>query len=109
MWYLTFSRPAAPREQITPHLQEHLDWQRRMHDSGRVLFSGPSGDRSMGIILVRAGSLEDAKEVLDSEPFHALGLRTYEIIEWDVHQGMGLGGCTGESLGLLAKEKEASA
>ena len=35
MWYLTFSRPAAPREQITPHLQEHLDWQRRMHDSGK--------------------------------------------------------------------------
>ena len=43
MWYLTFSRPAAPREQITPHLQEHLDWQRRMHESGKVLFSGPSG------------------------------------------------------------------
>ena len=108
MWYLTFSRPQAPREQIVPHLQEHLDWQRRMHDAGAVLFSGPSGDRSMGIILVRAASLDEAKQVLDSEPFHALGLRTYEVIEWDVHQGLGLGGFSGESLALLAREKESS-
>ena len=106
MWYLTFSRPAVPREQIAPHLQEHLDWQRRMHESGRVLFSGPSGDRTMGIILVRASSLEDAHDLLDTEPFHARGLRTYEVIEWDVHQGLGLGGFSGESLALLAREKD---
>jgi uncharacterized protein YciI len=107
MWYLTFSKPASTREQIMPHLQEHLDWQRTMHDAGTVLFSGPAADHSMGIILLRAGSLGEAKQTLDSEPFHKLGLRTYEVIEWDVHQGMGFGGFTSESLALLGQEKNA--
>ena len=75
-----------------------------------MLFSGPSGDRSMGIILVRAGSLDEAKQVLDTEPFQALGLRTYEIIEWDVHQGSRPRRASQvKASRLLAKEKEASA
>lgn len=109
MWYLTFSKPAATREQIMPHLQEHLDWQRKAHDSGTMLYSGPSADFSMGIMLHRAASLDEAKQTMDSEPFHKLGLRTYEIIEWDVHQGMGLGGFTPESLALLGQEKTTAA
>ena len=109
MWYLTFSKPASTREQIIPHLQEHLDWQRNAHDSGGMLYSGPSADFSMGIMLLRAESLDDAKKTMDSEPFHKLGLRTYEIIEWDVHQGMGIGGFTSESLALLGKEKASGA
>jgi uncharacterized protein YciI len=109
MWYLTFSKPAATREQIMPHLQEHLDWQRTMHDAGTMLFSGPSADHSMGIMVLRAGSLDEAKQTLDSEPFHKLGLRTYEVIEWDVHQGMGIGGFTSESLALLGQEKTTAA
>ena len=92
-----------------PHLQEHLDWQRKAHDSGGMLYSGPSADHSMGIMLLRAGSLDEAKKTMDSEPFHKLGLRTYEIIEWDVHQGMGIGGFTSESLALLGQEKNTAA
>ena len=42
MWYLTFSRPARARAQITPHLQEHLDWQRRMHTTAGALLRAPA-------------------------------------------------------------------
>ena len=105
MWYLAFLILAATREQSMPHLQEHPDWQRTMHDAGTMLFSDPSADHSIDIMLLRARPLDEAKQTLDSKPFHKLGLRKHGAIEWDVHQGMGIGSFTSKNLALLGQEK----
>ena len=63
----------------------------RQHQSGKVLFSGPTPDRSIGIYVVKAGSNDEARALVDTDPFHAAGLRGYEIIECEIHQVLGAG------------------
>jgi len=91
MWYLVLSRPVVPREQMSGSLDDHLSWMKSQHEVSNVLFSGPTADHSMGIYVIRAASREDAQAVADSDPFHALDFRNYEMLDWEVHQIMGAG------------------
>ena len=91
MWYLVLSRRDAPAEEVRPRTPEHLDWMKKQHEAGNVLFSGPTLDRSTGIYVVRAASYEEAQGIVDSDPFHVLKLRRYEILEWEIHQVLGAG------------------
>ena len=91
MWYLVMSQPVAAREQIMAKIDEHLSWMRGQHTASNVLFSGPTADRSLGIYVITAGTREEAQSIADTDPFHALGLRSYEMLDWEVHQVMGAG------------------
>ncbi len=91
MWYLVMSRPVVDREKLGASLDDHLSWMRSQHSSSNVLFSGPTADHSMGIYVVTAPSRADALAIPDSDPFHALGLRNYEMLDWEVHQVLGAG------------------
>ena len=91
MWYLVLSRPVVAREQMMGSLDDHLTWMRSQHEASNVLFSGPTADHSMGIYVIRAMSRDEAQTVADSDPFHSLGFRNYEMLDWDVHQVMGAG------------------
>lgn len=41
--------------------------------------------------MIRAESAAEAAGIADSDPLHASGQRTYELIEWEVHQVLGVG------------------
>ncbi len=56
MWYLIHRKPIRPREKWTVGLDQHLVWMKQQHEDGRVLFSGPTSDRKLGIYVIRAGS-----------------------------------------------------
>ena len=91
MWYLVMSRPVADREQLRASLDDHLAWMRSQHATSSVLFSGPTADHSMGIYVIAAPTRAEAQAIADSDPFHALGLRNYEMLDWEVHQVLGAG------------------
>ena len=91
MWYLVLSRVKTSSDEVRKMSQEHLGWMERQHQSGNVLFSGPTPDRSIGIYVVKAGSYDEARALVDTDPFHVAGLRGYEIIEWEIHQVLGAG------------------
>jgi len=98
-WYFIRRRPIKPREEWTVTLDEHLVWMKRQHDSGTIMMSGPTPDRKYGQYLIRAESREAAERVAASDPFTAAGLTDFEIIEWEVHQIMGVGPFTARELG----------
>jgi uncharacterized protein YciI len=90
-YYLCLRHPVRPRSEWTVTLQEHLDWMRACHEAGTVVISGPSRDRSVSLYLIRAMSRSQAEEVAASDPFTAGGECRYELIEWEIHQVMGIG------------------
>jgi uncharacterized protein YciI len=98
MWYITLRRNAKPRDQFTVTLDQHLVWMKQQHEAGRILFSGPTPDRSMGIYVIRAGSREEAERIAGSDPFTAAGCTTFELIEWEVHQVLAVGPFTAAEL-----------
>jgi uncharacterized protein YciI len=91
MWFLALRRSIQPREEWTVGIDEHLAWMKQQHDAGAIFMSGPSGDRSMGIYLIRAPSRDAAEAIAASDPFTVAGHCTVEVIEWEVHQILGIG------------------
>lgn len=108
MWFLVLRRGVVPRSEWTVTLDTHLAWMEEQHRLGNIVISGPTPDRSCGIYVVVAPSREDAEAIVDSDPF-----RRYsepEIIEWEVHQMLGIGGFSEQEQALwLARQREHSA
>ena len=98
MWYLALRRPVKPREEWTVTLDQHLAWMKQQHESGKILFSGPTPDRKLGIYVIRAGSRQEAETIAAGDPYTAAGFSTFDLIEWEVHQIMGAGRFTAAEL-----------
>ena len=98
MWYLAQRRAVRPREEWTVTLDEHLVWMKEQHETGRIVISGPSADRKLGMYLIRAGSREEAERIAAGDPFTAAGFTTFDLIEWEIHQIMGIGPFTAAGL-----------
>jgi uncharacterized protein YciI len=91
MWYLVLRRPVKPREEWSVSLDQHLVWMKQQHESGKILFSGPTTDRKYGVYVIRAGSKDEAEKIAASDPYTAAGFSAFELLEWEVHQIMGVG------------------
>ena len=91
MYFLCLRYPLRPRAEWNVTLLEHLEWMKSLHEDGTVIMSGPSRDRSVSLYLIKTDSLESAEEVAAADPFTAGGECRFELIEWDVHQILGVG------------------
>ena len=91
MWYLVISKPVVSRPEVEVTLPEHRVWQRQQHSDGIVLFSGPTSDRTAGIYVLRANSLDEARRIVDQDPLHARRARGYEMYEWACGEILGAG------------------
>lgn len=95
MWYLVLSRSLPEqKENKELHLPEHRQWLEDQHRAGRVLFSGPTSDRSVGIYVVLAASLNDAEKLAAQDPDHVSGIGIMEVLEWNAHRAFRLDGPT---------------
>ncbi len=100
MWFICLRKikavqPEGPRP---VDLDLHLAWMQRQHQEGRVLFSGPSPKRGLGIYVIRASSEEEAEQIAMSDPFTAEGQCEFELIDWDVRQVLGAGPFTSPAI-----------
>lgn len=90
--YAIFSTPLRPREELAPVLPDHLAHQVAIEKKGILFAAGPMFEKDAkspgrGLIVVRAGSFEEAEEIAASDPFHKAGLRSYTIEKWVVNEG----------------------
>jgi len=89
--YVIQSTGVAPREQIEASLEEHLEHQIRLEKSGVLFAAGPTvnedGSRGPGMIVVRAKSFADAREIAMSDPLHRTGMRSFTIMKWSLNEG----------------------
>lgn len=113
-------RAAALRACVT----EHLAWNFKLQQEGRILFSGPIRDPEfiltdvrqaptdpddreiIALMILRADSLEEAQELMATDPFVRHGHRVCDVFEWELRQAFGIGPFTPESLGRLTAERE---
>ena len=71
---------------------QHLTYQKKLEEEGNLFAAGPllreDGEMAgIGLIILKAGSLEQAKAIADNDPFHKSGLRTYKIWPWKINEG----------------------
>ena len=90
-WFLGIRRMNQPQSDWQDRVDEHLTWMRDQHERGTILISGPSPDHMTGMYVMRAPSHQDAADVIASDPLAQDGLSTLEVIDWEVHQILGIG------------------
>ena len=95
MWYIVLSRSLPEKEESKQqHYEEHRQWLEDQHRAGRLLFSGPTGDRAYGIYIMLASSKSEAERIAAQDPHHVRGFRTMEVLEWNAHRAFRLNGPT---------------
>ena len=90
--YVAISRLLAPKEQLAAQLPAHLEFMIGLEARGVLFASGPSFapdgiGTGAGLTIVRAGSLDQARAILDQDPFVVAGLRTFDPHEWHLMEG----------------------
>ncbi|MEQ3625434.1 MAG: YciI family protein [Celeribacter sp.] len=73
-------------------LPAHLEYQVKLEREGKLFGAGPLFDEGgeapvAGMIVLRAGSYDEARALADQDPFHAKGLRSYTIQKWKMNEG----------------------
>lgn len=69
------------------HLAHQVDLEKRGIMFGAGPVSDPSGKHEYGMIIIRANSAAEAKQIADSDPMHQTGHRTYTLHEWTLNEG----------------------
>ncbi len=91
--YVYFTKPANGLGPVMENLEDHLKFQVELEQKGIMFGAGPfwTEDEQRwegeGMIIIRAGSLAEAREIAASDPMHASGARAFTIRPWLMNEG----------------------
>ncbi len=91
--YVVHTKPTNGLGPVMENLKEHLDFQIRIEQEGIMFAAGPLwADNEQdwegeGMVVIRADSLDHAREIADSDPMHASGARSFTVRPWMVNEG----------------------
>jgi uncharacterized protein YciI len=75
----------ADLRRIDAHMSVHVKFLKKYYASGHFLVSGRKIPRDGGII-VATGARDEIEAIVKEDPFHALGLAEFRIIEFRASQ-----------------------
>ena len=91
--YVYFTTPANGLGPVMENLEDHLKFQMELEQKGVMFGAGPfwTEDEQRwegeGMIIIRAGSLAEARKIAALDPMHASGARTFTIRLWLMNEG----------------------
>lgn len=90
--WVVITKAIAPPEELSKHLEAHLQHQIRLEKAGIMFGAGPLSNpdgsaTGTGMIVIRAESEAEARRIADEDPFHAKGLRAYTLQQWSLNEG----------------------
>lgn len=70
----------------------HLAWALEMEAEDKLFAAGPfknaqGGMQGDGLLIFRAETEEEARALAASDPIHKGGFRTFELLQWELHEG----------------------
>jgi uncharacterized protein YciI len=81
--YVVISRLLVDRERLGPFREPHMAYMAKLKAEGTLRMAGRFTDGKGGLYILVTESLEVAKRLSDDDPYHAHGLRAYELREWE--------------------------
>jgi len=81
--FVLISRFQKPFEEVNRSFALHSAWVQRNYESGRFLVSGRREPTIGGIIVARASSEQELREILTTDPYQQRGLAEYEIFAFE--------------------------
>lgn len=91
--FMVHTVPAPGGPALPDVLPDHLAYQRKLESQGSLFLAGPLSDDTgtqilgAGLVILRADSLEQARQLADADPMHSRGARSYTLRRWLVNEG----------------------
>ena len=91
--YVVFTKPENGMKEVMENLEEHLKFQVSLEKNGVMFGAGPfwedneidwNGER---MVIIRANSLDHAKQIAASDPMHQSGARNFTVRPWLLNEG----------------------
>ncbi len=91
--YAIFTTPVNGIAPVLENMEEHLAFQVGLEREGIMFAAGPmwtddekswEGD---GLVVVRAGSREEAIAIAERDPMHQRGARSFRVRPWMINEG----------------------
>jgi len=80
--FVLLARYTKPAEEVDRLLEDHKAWITRHQEAGRILMTARQVPLTGGLILADGDSIEQMREMIAEDPFHASGAAEYEILEF---------------------------
>lgn len=91
--YVIFTKPTNGMGPVMENLDEHLKFQVSLEKKGIMFGAGPFWDENEidwngeGMVIIRANSINHAKEIANSDPMHSSGARSFIVRPWLLNEG----------------------
>ncbi|UJF34430.1 YciI family protein [Paenibacillus hexagrammi] len=84
MKYFAVLLPMKDEELSKEHRPAHLEYLEQRRSEGKIFANGRFVDGWGGLVIYKAESLEEAKQLAAEDPFVKLGARDCQVHEWDI-------------------------
>tara|TARA_B100001939_G_scaffold288765_1_gene259707 strand:- start:100 stop:492 length:393 start_codon:yes stop_codon:yes gene_type:complete len=91
--YVVFTTPTNGMGPIMENIEAHLKFQVSLEEKGIMFGAGPfwedneSDWKGEGMVIIRANSLAEAREIAASDPMHSSGARSFTVRPWLLNEG----------------------
>ncbi|MEM6387377.1 MAG: YciI family protein [Pseudomonadota bacterium] len=91
--FVAISTPKGPMDQVKAALPKHLSYIQSLETSGQLMMAGPLSDETgeamqgAGMLVLRAKSMEQARSLVENDPMHSTGARSFVLRRWLVNEG----------------------
>ena len=63
-------------------IESHVAYLRELEKEDRLVLCGPFAENKGGMVIIRAGSIDEAKAISERDPFVQLKARRPEVLTW---------------------------
>ncbi len=91
--YVAESTPQKGPDALKAVLPEHLAYIQGLEKAGHIVMSGPLSDETgeemqgAGMLVLRASSMDEAREFAANDPMHKSGARAFKLRKWLINEG----------------------
>lgn len=91
--YVILTRPTGGMDAVLENMGAHLAYQKELEAKGVMFAAGPFANedetlwQGAGMVVVRAGSVGQARDIASADPMHASGARDFTIHPWLLNEG----------------------
>ena len=91
--YVIFTKPVSGMKAVMENLEDHLKFQVSLEKNGTMFGAGPFWEdneidwNGEGMVIIRATSLNHAKEIASTDPMHKSGARSFTVRPWLLNEG----------------------
>lgn len=78
---LLYMKDASKNQEYRP---QHLSYLENLENNGKIHIRGPFLDGAGGLVVYKADSYDEAKEMAENDPYIIHGVRRLELHEWDI-------------------------